>query len=173
MSTLEHEIVAFDYDAHAAFVFSSWSQRPLLPDGSKGRANNPRWVLEKALHLGHVRVAVAHVLTDADTYLGWAAVEPAVAVVGAGPVPNPPVWWVYVRPNDNPPTRRRGIARSLLTALGVDCAQPIVARFWSPFATLISERHAIRLEELKHVEGKASEVPERGPLHRGDQVVHR
>ena len=87
----------------------------------------PWEALARRLRRPDTRCLVAHVPGDADSLLGWAAVQ-AGAVV-----------WAYSRDLFGK-VRRRGLATSLLLELGVDVSEPTPLLYWSPDAAEIAAR---------------------------------
>lgn len=117
--TLPYELHSYDEGAHRGFLQSSWCHGAKQPWSS----------LSARLASPEVACVVASVPGDADSLLGWACVDRAEGAVV----------WAYTRELYGK-VRRRGLATSLLLALGVDVSEPTPLLFWSPCAEAIAAR---------------------------------
>lgn len=132
---MEFLVAPYDPAKHQPFVQGSWTR------GSR------RAVAE----LHGSRIVVAHAAEDPDALLGWAAADPAGALV-----------WAYVKDlygkEGGPTARRRGIAGALVRALGIDTSKPTPCRYWSPAAAAIAlaGRHRLVYAPVRRTEEKAA-----------------
>lgn len=96
-----------------AFVISTWS-RSFKLSHSAGLISSESWPvvmhaeLEKILERDGARVVIATDVGDRDFFFGWIAADTSGLV--------PVLLYAYVKE----PYRRRGIARQLFTAIGID-----------------------------------------------------
>lgn len=121
---LTFDVTPYNRELHEGFLRVSWC---------KG-AREPWDALAVRLRRPDVRCLVAHLPGDADSLLGWAAVD---LTQGA-------VVWVYVRDLYGK-VRRRGLGTSLLLNCGLDISEPTPCLYWSPAAAAIAARGGHRL----------------------------
>lgn len=157
---LAYEITPYSREAHEGFLRVSWCKGAReVHDGereaarqaarARGRENliaipidptpelvNERtWqVLDSHLRRPDVRCLVAHIPNDADSLLGWAAVDLSQRAVV----------WVFVRDLYGK-VRRRGLGTSLLLDCGLDISEPTPCLYWSPAAAAIAARGGYRI----------------------------